>query len=280
MSDFDRVVGQTYTYRVNAFNPFGISAYSNEVTATGTVNALKITGFTPQQGSPGSMVDISGMHLQMADGVLFNGVSAQIVLQQSNLLLVIVPMLPSPLQVSIQVKSPNGTDTSAAFFTVTAPPSSMAPNAPSGLTLTLLNGNQARLQWVDSSNNETGFVLERRVGSGAHMLLASLGANVTSYTDTGLQAGVFYGYRVQAVNSAGRSAYSPETTVVINAASAPPPVTTSISPTSGAPGTAVTIRGFSLISPLTVRFGGANGLIASSAFNADGSVMAIVPNGT
>jgi hypothetical protein len=190
LSDFNSVVGQTYTYRVNAFNPFGVSAYSNEATATVTGSAPKIMGFTPQQGPPGSTVDISGMHLQMTDGVLFNGVSAQIVLQQSNLLRVIVPMLSSPLQVSIQVTSPNGTDTSAAFFTVTAPPSSMAPNAPSGLTLTLLNGNQARLQWVDNSSNETGFVLERRVGSGAHMLLASLGVNVTSYTDTGLQAGL------------------------------------------------------------------------------------------
>lgn len=88
-------------------------------------------------------------------------------------------------------------------------------NAPSGLSASV-SGTTVTLTWNDNSNNETGFVLERGIksGKGAHATiswssLGSVGANVKTYTDSGLANGT-YQYRVKAVNtSTGReSAWS------------------------------------------------------------------------
>ncbi len=70
------------------------------------------------------------------------------------------------------------------------------------------------LTWQDNSNNETAFVLERCKESGkgssktcAYSTLATLGANVTGYTDGGLSRGT-YRYRVKARNASGDSGCS------------------------------------------------------------------------
>ncbi len=82
------------------------------------------------------------------------------------------------------------------------------PVAPAGLTATAKSPNQIALAWKDRSNNETGFKIERRTGSGAWEPVSTVGANVTKYTNAGLVAGQTYRYRVRAVNNAGNSAYS------------------------------------------------------------------------
>ncbi len=54
-------------------------------------------------------------------------------------------------------------------------------------------------------------VIERKTGaSGTWGEIATLGANVTRYADTGLAAPVTYVYRVRAANPAGYSGYSNE----------------------------------------------------------------------
>src|SRR3989337_712158 len=65
---------------------------------------------------------------------------------------------------------------------------------------------QLQLAWVDNSANEDGFKIERMTGAtGALAPIATVGANVTSYTDPNLSDGTNYCYRVQAFNSAGDS---------------------------------------------------------------------------
>jgi fibronectin type 3 domain-containing protein len=64
------------------------------------------------------------------------------------------------------------------------------------------------LTWTDNSGNEQGFRVQRALGAGSFVLLAELGANVTSYTDTTVKAGKTYQYRVRAFNGAGVSAWS------------------------------------------------------------------------
>src|SRR6185436_11417336 len=65
------------------------------------------------------------------------------------------------------------------------------------------------LTWVDASNDETGFELERgAAASGPFAKIASSVANATSYGDVGLMPGTAYFYRVRAINAAGASAYS------------------------------------------------------------------------
>src|ERR671925_198941 len=70
---------------------------------------------------------------------------------------------------------------------------------------------QLTLTWLDNSNDEAGFNIERRIGtSGTYQQLASVGANITSYTDANLLNSTTYCYRVSAFNNAGVSPYSPE----------------------------------------------------------------------
>jgi hypothetical protein len=67
------------------------------------------------------------------------------------------------------------------------------------------------LSWTDNSNNESGFNIERKIGTnGTFAQIATVGSNVTSYTDSNVTAGTTYCYRVNAFNSAGPSAYTGE----------------------------------------------------------------------
>jgi hypothetical protein len=67
------------------------------------------------------------------------------------------------------------------------------------------------LRWTDKSNNETGFLIERKVGkTGTWEQLGSTVANVARFFDTNVEAGLTYCYRVKAINPSEESGYSNE----------------------------------------------------------------------
>jgi hypothetical protein len=85
------------------------------------------------------------------------------------------------------------------------------PSAPANLRANAVSTSQINLSWTDNATNETGFKIERKTGSeGTWGQIASVGVNVTSYSNAGLAAGTTYFYRVRAANAAGDSAYSNE----------------------------------------------------------------------
>jgi len=104
------------------------------------------------------------------------------------------------------------------------------PAAPTALTATVASCSCINLRWNDNSSNETGFKIERcqGTGCGSFVQIAQVGANVTTYSNTGLSAGVSYTYRVRAYNASGNSAYS-------NTATATPSPSPCPSPTPGGP---------------------------------------------
>lgn len=70
---------------------------------------------------------------------------------------------------------------------------------------------QNTLTWIDNSNNETNFNIERFVGTCGPVIftpLATVGSNVTTYIDNAVVEGTTYCYKVNASNSAGTSTYS------------------------------------------------------------------------
>ena len=71
------------------------------------------------------------------------------------------------------------------------------------------------LNWKDTSSNETGFKVERALGTtGSFSQIASVGANMQSYTDSSISGGNTYCYRVRAYNSTGSS--SPSNSACVN----------------------------------------------------------------
>jgi alpha-tubulin suppressor-like RCC1 family protein len=88
------------------------------------------------------------------------------------------------------------------------------PHAPSGLTATAVSTNQINLLWTDNDNpsNLDGFKIERapdNSGSpGTWVQIATVGADVTTYSDAGLSPNMKYWYRVRAYNTYGDSDYS------------------------------------------------------------------------
>jgi hypothetical protein len=87
------------------------------------------------------------------------------------------------------------------------------PQPPSNLRSTDSNAGAVTLAWNDNSDNETGFYLYRWDNSGWSRI-ATLGANVTTYTDTDPNCGQSR-YRVSAYNVASESAMSNEVAVAI-----------------------------------------------------------------
>lgn len=87
---------------------------------------------------------------------------------------------------------------------------SMTPSAPGNLSATAVSTSQINLQWTDNSVNEQGFKIERCSGSGCSnfALVRTVGANTTSWSNTGLLARASYTYRVRAFNASGDSSYS------------------------------------------------------------------------
>jgi predicted phage tail protein len=84
------------------------------------------------------------------------------------------------------------------------------PAAPANLAATVISRSRINLSWTDNANNESGFRIERCKGSNCtnFALIATLGANVTSYANIGLTANTTYRYRVYAYNASGNSGYS------------------------------------------------------------------------
>ena len=68
--------------------------------------------------------------------------------------------------------------------------------------------NTIGLQWQDRSDNETGYEVWRASDGGSYSLVATLGANATSYLNTGLAANKNYDYVVRAKNGSTSSSYS------------------------------------------------------------------------
>lgn len=90
--------------------------------------------------------------------------------------------------------------------------------SPTGLTASADNATHVTLRWIDLATNETGYIVERKVGAaGTFGVLTSppLPPDTVTYTDNvGLVAGTTYYYRVGAVGSTGTS-YSIEVSVTI-----------------------------------------------------------------
>jgi len=83
------------------------------------------------------------------------------------------------------------------------------PVAPSNLSASTVSSSEIDLNWQDNSSTETGFIIQRATSAtGPWSQIATAGANVTSYANTGLNASTTYYYKVCAYNSSGSSGFA------------------------------------------------------------------------
>lgn len=86
----------------------------------------------------------------------------------------------------------------------------LSPSPPTELRALAVSASTIRLDWTDTSGDETHFVVQRQSGGGAFTDLGMTAANVSTYLDTTLAPDTAYLYRVFAVNSNGASGPSNE----------------------------------------------------------------------
>lgn len=92
------------------------------------------------------------------------------------------------------------------LFLVSAGTALAAPlSNPTNLVATADSASAISLSWTDTSSKESGFRIERRTGGGSFVEVASVGKDVTGYTNTSLAASTTYEYRVRAFQTARRS---------------------------------------------------------------------------
>ena len=95
------------------------------------------------------------------------------------------------------------------------------PDSPTNLEAIAASESEIDLTWTDNSTIEQGFDIDRSEDGGATWaMVASVGANTTSYQDTGLPPVTTFHYRVNAYNNEGDSNF---TNVASATTFAPPP---------------------------------------------------------
>jgi FtsP/CotA-like multicopper oxidase with cupredoxin domain len=99
------------------------------------------------------------------------------------------------------------------------------PLAPQGLSFVTVKNNKgvlvANLTWADSSPDETGYMVQKKTGTGPWVTIASLTAGTLAYTDTTFKQNTGSQYQVLAVNAVGSGvagfpgvvAYSPPSNI-------------------------------------------------------------------
>ncbi|HEY0514528.1 MAG TPA: fibronectin type III domain-containing protein [Thermoanaerobaculia bacterium] len=227
--------GTVYTFRVRASNAAGFSGYSNA--------ASTITPAPPTSSVPAAPSGLSGQAIGAGEVVLtwqdnssnetsfrversVNGAFQEILSVGAGVTSVHVTGLAAASTHLFRVRAANaagfsGYSNTAAVITLNPPPPApKVPAAPTGLSARGVSSTAILLTWIDASNNETSFRVERLVG-GSYQEILAVGANVTSAQIGGLAAGTSYTFRVRAANAAGASGYSNVATAAT--ASAPPP---------------------------------------------------------
>ena len=119
---------------------------------------------------------------------------------------IVFPVAASGDVLSIHFQTAGSSQTAKVNAIVVGAVEVLSPAAPTGLTVTAASSSQIDLSWTDNSGNETSFQIDVSTDGISYAPLVTLGANVTSYSHTGLSPSTAYYYRVRACNTSGCSA--------------------------------------------------------------------------
>ncbi len=205
-----------YFYRVRAFNASGNSSYSNVAGDTTLPNPPATPSGLAATSMSNSRIDLSWQDNANDEEVFIierkataTGAYTEIATAGANMTSYSSTGLTANTKYFYRVLAYNAGGNSSYSNEASATTLPGIPKAPSSLTATTVSKNQLALTWVESSINETGFKIERKAGTaGSYAQIATVGANVTSFADSGLATNTQYFYRVRAYNAGGHSLYS------------------------------------------------------------------------
>lgn len=203
--------GTTYHYRVRAVNEYGVSAY------TPVASVRTPTVPTPPASVTASAVSNSQMDVRWVDksndetGFKIersaNGTTfSEIATVNAGVVSYAATGLNIGTLYYFRVRAFSRAGDSA--YSNIAGASTLPLYAPTGFTATGLSRTSNILKWTDTNQSELGYKIERHNGN-TWVEVATVAANKTSYTDSGLSVSTSYSYRVRAYSAAGFSAYSP-----------------------------------------------------------------------
>ncbi|MCR4399964.1 MAG: fibronectin type III domain-containing protein [Syntrophomonadaceae bacterium] len=211
----------TYYYRVRAYNAAGNSAYSNEASATTlgevpdapselavtllTSTSVRLTWTDNSDNEQGFKIE------RRKSG----GSWSQIATVGEDVERYTNTGLEKNTVYYYRVRAYNASGDSdySEAVSIDTGGSGGVPEAPDGLTATVLSATSVKLEWQDNSDRESGFKIERRESGGSWTQIATVGRNVETYTASGLKRDTRYSFRVRAYNDSGNSDYSNEVSV-------------------------------------------------------------------
>ncbi len=82
------------------------------------------------------------------------------------------------------------------------------PPAPGRASLGVISHSKILVNWVDLSVNENNFIIQRAGTDGVYKTIATPMANITNYTDSSVEPGTQYFYRIASTNSFATSTYT------------------------------------------------------------------------
>jgi len=130
-----------------------------------------------------------------------------------------------------RVRACNDAGCSAYVTSAQIKTAALPPTAPSGAVAFALSGSSLRITWVDNSNNEVDFQLQRRTRNSdgtvtGYVEVTRPNANAEGYNNTGLTGGTTHQYRIRACNAGGCSAFAATTFVTVPVSPAAPTAVT------------------------------------------------------
>ena len=213
-----------YTYRIRATSSSGASEWTGGVSATTDAPAVKApttpSGLTATTQNA-DQIDLSWsdtsdneeqFEIQRKEGV--GGTYAEVATLSAGTTGYQDTALDSDTTYYYRVRATNSAGSSNWSNEANDTTAQLA--APSGLTASAVSPTQVDLSWTDNSGFESGFDIERD-----GTVVDTVGADTTSYSDTGLTYGTQYTYRVRAVDAGGTSPWSSEASTTTLAAGDP-----------------------------------------------------------
>ncbi len=219
-SDLSVLPFTTYQYRVYAFNLGGNSLPSNVLevatpdgppVAPSNLSATNVTQTSLTLNWQDNSNNELGFTVEMASDIGFTNILQTVTTSANAVSQGFSGLIPSTTYY-FRVNAFNGVGTSAWSAPLVAATSpATIPLPPTNLTTSNVTQTSITLNWVDNSNNESGFTVQIATNNGFTQNLQTFttGPNATSYVFTGLTPGTKYYFRVASFNAAGQSLWAP-----------------------------------------------------------------------